>query len=233
VTVTFVMERLKEAFDDATGKWDPIISKAVENATFKWGFPPSGGNAGGEVSYSHAVSVSESGSIGPRRATLYISYKYHDPKATGRRIHQTDWDVPADFDFPTADLYVAWTAWLLGHPSNQSKKADGVTYPAPVRPLCLLRHHGKLPAFVKKKFDNAWRPILELMDAEVAATIAQTPVTKIDHAFISATYAHALKNICLRNPDIAPTLNRNRQAVSTCSKALKSISAKKRKSSQM
>ena len=69
------MERLKEAFDDATGKWDPIISKAVENATFKWGFPPSGGNAGGEVSYSHAVSVSESGSIGPRRATLYISYK--------------------------------------------------------------------------------------------------------------------------------------------------------------
>ena len=141
--------------------------------------------------------------------------------------------MPADFDFPTADLYVAWTAWLLGYPSNQSKKADGVIYPAPVRPLCLLRHHGKLPAFVKKKFDNAWRPILELMDAEVAATIAQTPVTKIDHAFISATYAHALKNICLRNPDIAPTLNRNRQAVSTCSKALKSISAKKRKSSQM
>ena len=71
---------------------------------------------------------------------------------------------------------------------------------------------------------------MELMDAEVAATIAQTPVTKIDHAFISATYADALKNICLRNPDIPPTLNRNRQAVS---KALKSISAKKRKSSQM
>jgi hypothetical protein len=141
--------------------------------------------------------------------------------------------VPADFDFPTTDLYVAWTAWSLGYSSNQSKKADGVIYPEPVRPLCLLRHHGKLPAFVKKKFDNAWQPILELMDAEVAAIIAQTPVTKIDHTFISATYRHALKNICLRNPDIAPTMNRNRKAVSTCSKALKSISAKKRKSSQM
>jgi hypothetical protein len=37
VTATFVMDRLKEAFGDATGKWDPIISKAVENATSKWG----------------------------------------------------------------------------------------------------------------------------------------------------------------------------------------------------
>ena len=27
VTATFVMERLKEAFDDATGKWDPIIQR--------------------------------------------------------------------------------------------------------------------------------------------------------------------------------------------------------------
>ncbi len=35
VTVTFVMERLKEVFDNATDKWDPIISKAVENATSK------------------------------------------------------------------------------------------------------------------------------------------------------------------------------------------------------
>ena len=75
VTATFVMERLKEAFDDATDKWDPIISKAVENATSKWGFPLSGGNAGGDVSYSPAVSVSQPGSIGSRRATLYKSYK--------------------------------------------------------------------------------------------------------------------------------------------------------------
>jgi hypothetical protein len=38
VTATFVMDRLKEAFDDATGKWDPIISKAVENATSNGAF---------------------------------------------------------------------------------------------------------------------------------------------------------------------------------------------------
>jgi hypothetical protein len=170
--------------------------------------------------------------IGPRSATLYKSYKYHDPNAKGRRINQTDWDVPADFDFPTADLYVAWTAWLLGYPSNQSKNADGVIYPAPVRPIRLLRYHGQLPALAKKKFDNAWRPILELMD-EVSATITCIPVEKIDHALISATYAHALRNICLKNPDIAHALNTNRQAVSTCCKALKSSSAKKRRSSQM
>jgi hypothetical protein len=66
------MDRLKEAFDDATDKWDPIISKAVENATSKWGFPlrGGGGNAGGDVSYSRAVSASEPGLIGPRSATL-------------------------------------------------------------------------------------------------------------------------------------------------------------------
>ena len=72
------------------------------------------------------------------------------------------------------------------------------------------------PALVKKKFDNAWWSILELMDAEVAATIAQTSVKKIDHAFISATYTYASKNMCLRNPNIAPALNTNRQAVPTC-----------------
>jgi hypothetical protein len=100
VTATFVMDRLKEAVDDATGKWDPIISKAVENATSKWGFPLSGGggNAGGDVSYSRSVSVSKPGLIGPRSTTLYKSYKYHNPSSKWR----CNWDVPADFDFPTA-----------------------------------------------------------------------------------------------------------------------------------
>ena len=95
------------------------------------------------------------------------------------------------------------------YPSNQSKKADGVIYPAPLRRLRLLRHHGQLPVLVKKKFDSSWQPILELMDAEAAATIAQTPVKKIDHTFISTTYVHELKNICLSNPDITPALNTN------------------------
>ena len=89
------------------------------------------------------------------------------------------------------------------------------------------------PALVKKKFDNAWRPILELMDAEVAVAIAKQPVEKIDHACISATYKHSLKNICLKNPDIPSALNANKQAISTCCKALKSSLAKKRKASQM
>jgi hypothetical protein len=225
------MDRLGKVFDGATGKWEMTKTTAVEKAASRWGFSPSTGDAGGEVSGS--LAAAESGVS--RGASLYQSYKHNDPNAKGQGIHQTDWDVPADFDFPTADLYVAWTAWLLGYPSNQSKKADNVIYPAPVMPLCLLRHHGQLPALMKKKFDNTWRPILELMDAEVAATttITKTLVAKIDHAFISATYEHALKNICLKNPDITATLNANRQAVSTCCKALKSSLSKKQKASQM
>ena len=112
---------------------------------------------------------------------------------------------------------------LLGNIKLQfsnAKNTDGVIYPAQVRPICLLRYHGQLPVLVKKKFDNAWRPILELMDKEVFANITCTPVEKIDHALISATYAHALHTICLKNPDIAHALNTNRQAVSTCCKAL-------------
>jgi len=228
VTATYVMDRLNEAFDDATGKWEMTITTAVQQAASRWGFHPST-CAGEEVQHSRAAADSRVA----RGATLYRSYTYNDPNARGRHIHQTNWDVPADFDFPTADLYVAWTAWLLGYPTNQSKKADGVIYPAPVRPLRLLRHHGQLPALVKKKFDNAWQLILELMDAEVAVAITKQPVEKIDHACISATYKHSLKNICLKNPDIPSALNANKQAISTCCKSLKSSLATKRKASQM
>ena len=229
VTATFVMDRLNEAFENATGKWEATITAAVQQAASSWGLHPST-CAGEEVSCSRAAA----GSRVARGTTLYKSYTYKDPNARGRRVYQTDWDVPADFDFPTADLYVAWTAWLLGYPSNQSKKADGVTYPAPVRPLRLLRHHaGQLPALVKKKFDKAWRPILELMDAEVAVAITKQPVEEIDHAFIKATYNHALTNISLNNPEIASALNATRLKISTCCKALKSSVAKKRKASQM
>jgi hypothetical protein len=142
--------------------------------------------------------------------------------------------VPYDFAFPTADLYVAWTAWLLGYPLNQSKKATGGMYSAPVKPLHLLRHsNANLPSALKKKFDNYWRPILELMHEEVDADIRKTPVDKIDDEFIKATYNHALKSVCLKDPDVAYALKEGRQAVSTCSKVLRACATNKRKASQM
>ncbi len=62
---------------------------------------------------------------------------------------------------------------------------------------------------------------MELMDADVAATIAKMSVEKIYHAFISAAFEQALKNICLNNPDIVFTLNANKQAMIHSCMALK------------
>ena len=99
VTMTYVMDRLNEAFDDATGTWEMTITTAVQQAASRWGFHPST-CAGDEVPHSWAAADSKVA----RGVTLYKSYSYNDPNARGQHIHQTNWDVPADFDFPTADL---------------------------------------------------------------------------------------------------------------------------------
>ena len=168
-----------------------------------------------------------SGSEGAMR--LYSRYNYNVEKAK-----TNEWDVPQDFDFPSSDLFTAWRAWLLGYPLNSSKKSNGDIYLAPVKPLYLLRreHSGKLPPKLKKKFDNAWRPILELMHAEVAASIANTHENQMDSAFINATYDLALNNVCTKYPDIATKLRGN-MVVSSCSKAIKASNTKKRKAAQI
>ena len=230
VTATFVMERLNDAFEGVTSKWDAAISKTIESTISRLGFTP--GN--GENIVASEVPRTQTAVLGAQGVSLYPSYKYQDPNAKGRNVNRTDWDVPSDFAFPTADLYVAWTAWLLGYPLNRSKKATGQMYSTPVKPLHLLRHsNARLPSTLKKKFDNYWRPILELMHGEVDADIRQKPVERIDDAFIKATYAHALKSICLKDPDVAHVLKDGRQAVSTCSKVLRACATKKRKVSQM
>jgi hypothetical protein len=91
----------------------------------------------------------------------------------------------------------------------------------------------QLPSALKKKFDNYWRPILELMHEEVDADIRKTSVDKIDDAFIKATYTHALKSVCMKDPDVAHALKEGRQAVSTCSKVLRACATNKRKASQI
>ena len=136
-----------------------------------------------------------------------------------------------NFNIPTADLYVAWTVWLLGYPSNKSKRSNGEVYSAPVRPLRLLSG-GHLPTQTKKKFDNAWRPVLELMHDEVSTSIATTSTDKMDNNFIRSTYEHAFKNVCLKYPDIASDLGGGR-AILTCNKALRRLKTNKRKAGEL
>lgn len=228
VTATYVLDHLNVAIEKVTAGMEEAITAAVEKAAPRLGLSSSGGMAL-DVSSRPVVDSREGGARG---ATLYQSYKYHDEYGKGRNKHRTDWDVPADFDFPTADLYVAWTAWLLGYPLNRSKKASGEVYSAPVRPLHLLRH-GHLPAKAKKKFDNAWRPILQQMHNAVASSISNTPVENMHDSFIRSNYEHALKKVCIKYNDFASAFNSGNRAVSTCSKALKLGLAKKRKGTQI
>ena len=217
VTASFVLEQVTEAIGKATDSMEEKITTAVEKATAHLG----------EVKATVEVPPPPIPSKQAVQVALYKTYKYHDANANARNKARTDWDVPVDFDFPTADLYVAWTAWLLGYPSNKSKDSAGKMYDAPVKPLRLLKF-GHLPAKVKKKFDNAWRPILELMNNEVAATIATTCIEKMNERFIRSTYDLALRNVCLKFPDIRAALIGGR-AISTCSKAVKSHTTQKRK----
>ena len=73
------MDRLNEAFDNATGMREmTILTTAVQQAASSWGFHPST-CAGEEVSCSWAAADSRVA----RGATLYKSYTYNDPNARG------------------------------------------------------------------------------------------------------------------------------------------------------
>ena len=225
VTASFVLERVTDEITKATDTMESKIITAIGKATFH--LRSNAASATGSV-----ISDITSPAVVPRPRErgyhqLYQSYKYHDKNAKKRNKNRADWDVPVDFDFPTGDLYVGWTAWLLGYPLNRSKKSDGEVYLAPGKPLHLLRY-GHLSANIKKKFDNHWRPILELMHQEVDAAIRSTPVEKRNDGFIRSSYDLALKNVCHKYPGIAAALSGGR-AISTCSKAIRASITKKRK----
>ena len=74
-----------------------------------------------------------------------------------------------------------------------------------MKPLHLLCS-GNLPSKLKKKFDDAWQPILEAMHSEVAALISNTSMEKIDELFIHSAYEHSFKNVCIKYPDISMQL---------------------------
>ena len=118
----------------------------------------------------------------------------------------------------------------MGYPLNRSKKSDGEVYLAPGKPLHLLRY-GHLSANIKKKFDNHWQPILELMHQEVDAAIRSTPVEKRNDGFIRSSYDLALNNVCHKYPGIAAALSGGR-AILTYSKTIRASIAKKRKTAR-
>ena len=166
----------------------------------------------------------------PRMVTLFPTYGYKDPQATRRNKDRTSWDVPKDFKFPTADLYVAWTAWLKGYPMNMSMKDDGTLYGAPIRPLYRL-NDGDVPFKTKRNFDNNWRPILDLMHAEVKQAVVETATERIDSGFIKTTFDHALRNVCAKYPEIAGKIGGGLKT-GTCCKMIRTVNAQRRRAEQ-
>ena len=227
VTASFVLNQVTKEITKATETMESKIMTAVGKATSHLGFNAAG--ASGSVVSDIPSPVAVPRERGHQQ--LYQSYKYHDENAKKCNKNRTDWDVPVDFEFPTGDLYVGWTAWLLGYPLNRSKKSNGEVYLATVKPLHLLRY-GNFPAKTKKKFDNHWRPILELMHGEVDAVITSTPVEKRNDRFIRSSYDLALKNVCHKYLDIAAALSGGR-VISTCSKAIRASATKKRKAARI
>ena len=95
-----------------------------------------------------------------------------------------------------------------------------------MKPLFLLRD-GNLPSMLKKKFDNHWRPILEKMHDKVQMVVENARKKDKVSKFIESTYNLALKNVCLKYPDMAAKLSGG-NAVSTMTKAVKDYNKKRK-----
>mmetsp|Transcript_16129 Transcript_16129/g.27509 ORF Transcript_16129/g.27509 Transcript_16129/m.27509 type:complete len:226 (-) Transcript_16129:39-716(-) len=216
--------------DRMTERMEKKVAAPVKEATAHLSVPIAARERNGVRPVSPAAAQATTNARASN-ATLYPSYRYTDPNASARKRGCRDWDVPADFKFQTADLYSAWQAWLLGYPMNRSTRANGEVYLAPVKPLRLLRR-GQLPAKVKKTYDNAWRPVLELMESEIEGTLLTTPVSKMDAKWMSAQYTYALKHVCAKYPDIKAELVGSWK-ISAWSRKIKDLNAKKRKAARI
>jgi hypothetical protein len=130
----------------------------------------------------------------------------------------TDWDVPETFSFPTPTplLETAWKAWLICYPHLRHKNGDTITA-TPVRPLRLLKH-GRMPSNVKKKYDNSWKVMLDLMEEEVHDEIKNKPVNEIDTAFLDSTFARAMVGVSRKYPQFE---EKKTWRIGTCSKEIK------------
>jgi len=196
ITATFVAEQVAAATAKAT---EPLVQKMEEmegRLTAQIGASSTHRTAGNSINTSASLSESR------LDARLYPTYKYHDPDATERNKHKSDWDVPQGFKLPTADLYSGWTRWLQGMTSNATEDGNGKIINAPVKPLRLLKH-GNLPYKIRRSYDNNWKPIMELMEDEVKEEVRNRHVDDMDFDFFRSTYAKALEGATEKYPEFA------------------------------
>ena len=114
VTAQFVLDVMKDVLASTTRELTDHINESIRRST-RHLVDPSQFIADGAETASvtdGAETASQDPGVRQRRrmVTLYPMYGYRDThKPTRQNKNRTEWDVPQDFKFPTADLYVAWT----------------------------------------------------------------------------------------------------------------------------
>lgn len=115
-------------------------------------------------------------------------------------------DLPEGFELPTCDLIDAWTAWLTGFPSHKFRVTktteEGETenlVDAPIKPLRNMKL-GCIPASLKKKYKDGWRPILQYMATNVDNMIEGVSPADMDDLFINTTFNTAMESLIMKVP---------------------------------
>jgi hypothetical protein len=75
-----------------------------------------------------------------------------------------------------------------------------------------------MPSNVKKKYDNSWKVMLDLMEEEVHDEIKNKPVNEIDTAFLDSTFARAMVGVSRKYPQFE---EKKTWRIGTCSKEIK------------
>ena len=109
--------------------------------------------------------------------------------------------VPEDFDFPSCYLFEAWKIWLIGFPDHKIQTKEYGLIHAPIRPLRMVGLRS-LPASLKKKFKDGWKPILQSMCADIKESLDRTPVLEQDSQFVVDAYNVALSSIKAKSPTL-------------------------------
>jgi hypothetical protein len=223
ITATFVAEQVAAA----TSKLAAPLVKQMEEMEQRL-TASIGARASRSVGVDDNLPASSSRELGGLEAHLYRTYKYHDPDAAARNRHKSDWDVPSDFTMPSAHLFNGWVGWLQGFPSNATQDGSGKKIDAPVKPLRLLKH-GSLPRKIRRAYDNNWKPIMELMENEVADEIRNRHVDGMNYDFFKSTYDEAFKGVCEKYPEFADTAKTKNWKVSTYCKKIATVKSQRKK----
>ncbi|KAK1734876.1 hypothetical protein QTG54_014336 [Skeletonema marinoi] len=210
ITATFVAEQVAAATSKLAAPDGARLTASI------------GARASRSVGVDDNLPASSSRELGGLEAHLYRTYKYHDPDAAARNRHKSDWDVPSDFTMPSAHLFNGWVGWLQ---DGSGKKIDA---PVPVKPLRLLKH-GSLPRKIRRAYDNNWKPIMELMENEVADEIRNRHVDGMNYDFFKSTYDEAFKGVCEKYPEFADTAKTKNWKVPTYCKKIATVKSQRKK----